>query len=427
VSAAGGPATPVTTLERSHGENAHRWPYFLPDGRHFVFFVRCSKQEFQGFYVGSLDSKHKKFLLTGAGSATYADPGYLLFVRGGTLMAQRFDPKSLQIKDEPLSVGHQVRYEGNMQSEFSLSTDGILAFRAAGSTKSQQVWINRQGRQLESVSVPDGYYPFRLSPNEKILAGDRLDPQSRQGDVWLLELSRGILSRFTSDPSYDYLPVWSPDGSQIVFSTNRNGPLDLYMKSLSGTGEEEALLKSDSGKGPTDWSSDGQFILYESFDSKTNTSDLWVLPLSNRQPRPFLQTAFDERQGQFSPDGRWVAYSSDESGRYEVYVQSFPTPGGKRQISTNGGTEPQWRRDGKELFYLGTDQKLMVAEVKSGSAFDADVPKRLFETRALGLGAQFSGHYFLSSNGQRFLLAFPEETRSEPINIVVNWTAGLKH
>jgi Tol biopolymer transport system component len=425
LSAGGGPATPVTTFERLHGENSHRWPYFLPDGQHFVFFVRCSKQEFQGFYVGSLGTKDKKLLLRGAGSVAYADPGYLLFVRDGTLMAQHFDAKGLQMTGESFSVAQQVGYEGNMQSEFSLSTDGILTYRRAGSTRSRLVWFNRQGKQLESVSLPDDYGDFRLSPNEKMLAGFRLDFQSRQGDVWLFELSRGVLSRFTFDPSYDYEPVWSPDGSRIVFATNRNGPLDLYVKGLNGTGEDEALLKSDARKLPTDWSPDGQFILYESFDSKTSKNDLWVLPVDNRQPRPFLQTEFDERQGHFSPDGRWVAYCSDESGRYEVYVEGFPTPGGKRQISINGGTDPKWRRDGKELFYLRTDHQLMAVEVKSGSAFESDVPKALFETQVLTAGVTFLSHYVVSNNGQRFLLAIQEEAKSEPINIVFDWTTEL--
>jgi serine/threonine protein kinase len=425
VSAAGGPPTPLTTFEQLHGENSHRWPYFLPDGKHFVFFVRSSKQEFQGFYVGLLGTKDKKLLLRGAGSVAYADPGYLLFVRDGTLIAQHFDAESLRVTGEPFSVAQPVGYAGNLWSEFSLSTNGILTYRRAGSTRNRLIWFSRQGKQLESVSVPDDYEPFRLSPNEKILAGSRLDPQTRQGDVWLFELSRGVLSRFTFDASYDYLPVWSPDGSRIVFATNRNGPLDLYMKALNGTGEDEALLKSDTRKLPTDWSPDGQFVLYESFDSKTSKNDLWVLPVGNRHPKPFLHAEFDERQGHFSPDGRWVAYCSDESGRYEVYVEGFPTPGGKRQISINGGTDPEWRRDGKELFYLRTDHELMAVEVKSGSAFESDVPKALFETQVLTAGVTFLSHYVVSSNGQRFLLAFQEETKSEPINIVVNWTAEL--
>ena len=425
VSATGGPATPVTTLDPLHAENSHRWPYFLPDNRHFVYWVRCSMQEFQGLYLGSLGSKDKRLLLSDAGTVAYTDPGYLLFVRDGTLLAQRFDVKSLRTTGEPFSIAQQIGYEGSLQSHFSISENGILTYRRPSRNKSQLAWFNREGKQLESIAVLGEFDDPRLSPDEKMLAGDRLDPQTQQGDIWLFEFSRKIQSRFTLDPSYDYLPVWSPDGRHIVFTTNRNGPLDLYMKALSSTGGDEALLKSGTNKVPTDWSRDGKFILYQMTDSKTGKRDLWVLPMGDRQPRPFLQSEFDEFLGKFSPDGRWVAYSSGESGRYEVYVQSFPTPGDKRQISASGGTEPNWRRDGKELFYLGTDHKLMAVEVKSGSSFETTDPQSLFELRTL-MPTGERGHYTVSADGQRFLVnMILEEAKPEPINIVVNWTAEL--
>jgi len=235
-------------------------------------------------------------------------------------------------------------------------------------------------------------------------------------------LSRGITSRFTFEPSYEFRPVWSPDGSRIVFASTREGPADIYLKVSSGTGQSEAVVKSSTPKEPKDWSRDGRFILFESIDPKTNRHDLWVVPPSgDRQPVPFLQTLFDERQAQFSPDGRWVAYVSDESGRSEVYVQSFPKPGSKSMISTDGGTEPRWRRDGKELFFLAVDGKLMTAQVKGGSTFEANVPKALFATLPLR-----ESDYAVAADGQRFLFSTSvKNAAAEMITVVINWTAEL--
>jgi Tol biopolymer transport system component len=424
ISTAGGEATPVTTLDRSHQENSHRWPYFLPDGRHFLYFVRSAQRDQQGLYVGSLDSKDKKRLLSAAGSTAYVAPGYLLFVRDGMLVAQPFDAGRLQITGEPFSVAQRVGYDSNMLSNFSVSDTDVLTYRR-GDMNTQLIWVDRGGKQLGSIAAPPDYERPQLSPDEKRLAGARLDPETGAGDIWLLELSRGTLSRFTFDPWYDYLPVWSPDGSRIVFASNPDGPTDLYLKALSGTGQSGVLLKSSTPKEPNDWSLDGRFILYDNLDLRTKKRDLWVLPLSgDRQPRPFLQTPFDERQGRFSPDGRSVAYVSDESGRFEVYVQSFPTPGGKWQISTEGGSDPRWRRDGKELFYRAADGKLMAVEVKGGSIFEARSPKVLLATPPLNF---FDRNYAVTADGQRFLISTPvRDASSEMITVVINWTAELR-
>jgi Tol biopolymer transport system component len=248
-------------------------------------------------------------------------------------------------------------------------------------------------------------------------------------DVWLIDVGRGVTSRFTFGAAANIGPVWSPDGSWIVFSSNRKGTGNLYQKASSGAGSDELLLESSLQKVPIDWSPDGRFLLYMQVDPKTGL-DLWVLPLfGERKPFPFVNTSFDERNGKFSPDGRQVAYQCDESGRFEVYVQPFPGPGGKSQVSTGGGIEPRWRRDGKELFYIAPDGKLMAAPIQgAGQTLEAGAPVALFQTRIVGGGTAISKQqYAVAPDGQRFLINITaDESTASPITIVTNWTAGLK-
>ncbi|HEV8370538.1 MAG TPA: hypothetical protein VGQ39_21485, partial [Pyrinomonadaceae bacterium] len=252
------------------------------------------------------------------------------------------------------------------------------------------------------------------------------DSQTGRNDIWLFDLARGVPTRFTTDPASDSSPLWSPDGTQIVFASTRQGVSDLYIKTASGVGNEELLLKSAETKVPDDWSPDGKFIVYESRNPKTKL-DLWLLPTSgDRQPVPFLHTDFNEQQAQFSPDGKWVAYTSDISGKYEVYIQPFPAFAGPLRVSTAGGVQPQWRRDGHELFYIATDRKLMAVEVKPGTTFEAKTPQALFSTRALTF-VEFRTHYAVARDGQRFLINAPiEDTNTAAISVLVNWTNGLK-
>jgi serine/threonine protein kinase/Tol biopolymer transport system component len=298
VSTAGAAATPATKLDPSGQENSHRWPHFLPDGRHFVFFVRSAQREVQGIYVGSLDAQERKRLVSESSSVAYALSGHLLFVREGTLLAQPFDLQRLSFTGEALPIAEQVRVYNTANADFSVSGNGVLAYRRSSVVNRQLIWFDRRGNQLGAIAVPSDFVGIRLSPDEKRVAGIQVDTQTRAGDIWLVDLSRGGASRFTSHPSYEWRPVWSPDGSRIVFGTNRDGPLDLYLKALSGSGQDEALLKSDTQKNPNDWSRDGQFILYDNLDQKTNKLDLWALPLAgDREPFPLMQTEFDEQQG----------------------------------------------------------------------------------------------------------------------------------
>jgi serine/threonine protein kinase len=430
VSATGGEPTPVTALDQSRAESSHGWPQFLPDGHHFLFFAQSAQPGNSGIYAAALDSAQRRRLVAAGSSALYA-AGHLLFVREHTLMAQPLDTGSLQLRSEAFPIAEHVGVSvASSQSLFSVSEDAVLAYDSSGPRGyTQLVWFDRTGRELGTV-VP-GSGPRTIYSNVEIeaqgtrIAVDRRDPQTATRDIWLFDPARGSESRLTFDPATDASPVWSPDGSRVIFFSARDGVWNLYSKVATGAGKDEVLLKSNGSKIPCDWSLDGRYILYLEWDPKTKW-DLWVLPTEgDRKPVPIVRTPFDESHGQFSPDGRWLAYSSYESGREEVYVEPF-TPGspttGKWQISTNGGTVPRWRRDGKELFYMTLDRKLMAVEVADGATFRAGASRPLFQTRAAGFM-----RYDVTADGQRFLVntAIEEHTSSFP-TVVLNWTAGLK-
>jgi serine/threonine protein kinase/WD40 repeat protein len=440
VSASGGLPTPVTRFDPVRGESSHRWPYFLPDGRHFLYVVASfgsgGQEEKHGIYLGSLDSKEEKFLLRAKSSVAYspsfakASEGYLLFFRERNLLAQPFDVKSLRIMGDPLLVAEEIQYFSNIASAvFSASENGVLLYQAwSASGVSQLVWFDRSGKEVGSLGAPGDQSNPRISPDGKRVALDIIDPQAGNRDIWIYETSGGIPTRFTSDPGLEGGPIWSPDGSRIVFIAVRKGHVQLYQKSSSGAGSEEPVLESERTKVPTDWSLDGRFILYRAFDATTNL-ELWALPVGgDRKPTPFIKTAYGVTQGQFSPDGRWVAYASNESGKWEIYVASFPGPGGNWKVSSAGGSEPRWRRDGKELFYLAPDGKLMALDVKEGATFEAEVARPLFQTRRrehTSAADLFS--YDVSPDGRRFLVNTDVGEVAPPsLTLVVNWTAGLK-
>jgi Tol biopolymer transport system component len=422
VSATGGEVKQLTTLDESRRETSHRSPFFLPDGRHFLYIVRSVQpRENNEIYVGSLDSKEPKRITSADSDASYAPPGYVLFVREGTLMAQTFDADRREVTGEAFPIIERIRFRpGPGLAEFSVSSNGVLVYMTGNLVPNQLTWFDRSGKQLGTAGPPGAYNFPRLSPDEKRVAVERIDPPAVSSDIWLIELARSVASRFTSDPGNDFFPVWSPDGSRIAFSSNREGQFNLYQKLSSGAGGDEELLKSGETKFMEDWSPDGQFILYRTQGGKTR-ADIWVLPLfGDRKPSSLLQTDFAENWARFSPNGKWIAYQSDETRTREVYVREFQGSSGSWRVSTGGGVIPRWRRDGKELFYNGGG-KLMAVDVKeNGSSFEAGIPKVLFEgIRALS--------YDVSGDGQRFLIAVPvEESTPESITVVLNWTADLK-
>ena len=441
VPAAGGPATPVTTLEKSRGETVHNWAQFLPDNRHFLYLARSTQAEHEGVvYLGSLDGSPPTRLFAADSQATYAAPGYLLYMRAGTLVAQPFDADTFRVTAEPVPVARQVDYNAaSRRGAFSVSQTGVLAYRPMGGTQ-RLTWLDRSGRTLESIGPPGYYLNPALSPDEKRVAVARLDPETGAQSIWLIELARGIASRFTFDRSLDDRPLWSPDGSRVVFESNRGGTSNFYEKASNGTGRDDLLLGTVGvGGTPLDWSRDGGFLLYAPgiLDSSAKRG-LWMLPLTgDRTPVPLAQpeaadmrsrVSLDDGQSRLSPDGRWIAYAGRESGEREVYVRPFPSGEGKWQVSAHGGWEPQWRGDGKELFYLA-DQTLMSVAIKADSTFEPSAPTVLFETRQFGLAPHplVRNEYVVTADGQRFLInQRAGGTSAAPITIVFNWSAGLK-
>ena len=428
VSAAGGLPVAVTKLDVSTKEQAHHFPYFLPDGRRFLYAGRAGLNENSRILVGSLDSNETERLMNFTSNAIYVAPGYLLTMRQLTLVAQRFDPEKLELSGDAFPVVEGVdSIPGLGFGLFSVSQTGVLVYRSGSGGNVDLAWFDRAGKRLGTLGPAAAFNNPSLSPDEKRLAVSMIDPLGRlTSDIWLIDLASGSRTRLTFDSGAESSPTWKPDGSFIVFHTSRDGPLNIYQKAANGAGSEEPLFRSDNSKNPTDWSADGKYILYQEQSPKTGY-DLWVLPLSGEQkPSPFLQTNSVEVQGRFSPNGKWVAYTSNESGTYQVYVRSFPS-GGQWQISDNGGGDPKWRRDGKELFYISSDRKLMAVEVKGeGSTFESSVPKTLFEMRIRGLPGP-RNYYDVSHDGQRFLVAStPEEAATQPMTVVLNWQSAVK-
>jgi Tol biopolymer transport system component len=428
VSAAGGIPSAATTL--GEGETGHARPFFLPDGRHFVYRVTTGGAQRAPAYVTALGSSERTRLMDVESTNVLYSNRHLLFLRETTLMAQPFDPERLALVGDAFPVVEHVQTSGAPSyGFFSASNAGVLVYQTgtAGGTP-QLMWLDRTGRPVASVGSAAAYGDLVLSRDGKKAAVTLT--QQGGADVWLVDLDRGGLpTRFTFNEANDISPIWSPDGTRIVFASNRNGvssPFDIYQKASSGTGAEEVVLADRLAKLPTSWSADGRFILYTSA-----AIDLWILPLSgDKKPFPFLQTRFTETQGQFSPDGRWIAYVSNESGLNEVYVAPFDdtggVPAGKWQVSTNGGGAPRWRPDGKEIFFLTSDSMLMAAEVSArGSALEVGAVKPLFSIRP---PATPRSNYQVSTDGRRFLVNMgPVQTAAPtPITVVLNWTADLK-
>ncbi len=451
VAAAGGTPSPITS------DGAAVWPSILPDGHHFVYLYASSRRSGTGIYLGSTETDEQKLgkkLLGDLSAAVYArspdsTSGYLLFVRGAsalpggtsTLMVQRFDARRLELVGEAVPIAEQVSNTG-----FSVSSTGTLVYQAGtanastggsrGNIQGQLTWFDREGKALGSVGDPGLYRTLALSPDGKRVAIERADSQNPGNrNIWLYDFARGVTTRFTFDSNWDSSPIWSPDGSRIAFSSNRSGTFDLYEKASNLAGEDEVVFKSNDAKLPTSWSSDGRFLLYQN----TGTSQVWILPLNgggDRKPVAMEHSQFNESYGKFSPDGRWIAYASEESGKNQVYVQPFEpsaamgsTSGGrapitgKWMVSKDGGGTPLWERDGKELFYLSLDGDAMAVDVNTSGVFQAGVPKILFK---LPSGVIF---WDISPDGKRFLMVAPAPSglSAQPkFTVVLNWQASLK-
>jgi eukaryotic-like serine/threonine-protein kinase len=432
VTPTGGPATAVTNKEPWEG--SHRYPLFLSDGRHFLFSSIGSSKG-SGVYAGSLGDKTKKLLIRMNTGAVYAPPGYLLFSDGDRLLGQAFDEKRLEVSGQNFVVAEHVGRSSTSRSAVSASGNDTIAYAGTLTANGRLTWFDRSGKASGSVGQEGYYSDFSISPDQKSVAGSLLDFKTGGVDLWMTDLLRGATIRFTNSPGglLSASAIWSPDGKRVAFRTNIVTSNEIYQRSASGGGNNEPLTTQESLRAgqvnsgnivPSDWSPDGRHILFSVPAASGN--EIWLLPLTgDRKPIKFLATPADELHGNFSPNGHFVAYTSNESGKFEVYVQTFPLSDVKKQVSTNGGYEPRWRADGREIYYLSEDRKLMAVSVGPGPSFG--VPQPLFQTRVASGVTAIRTHYVPNRDGQRFLIntqiADPAPT---PITVVLNWTSGLK-
>jgi len=442
VSASGGGATLLTKVDPAKRETGHGYPQFLPDGNRFLYYVDSSDQNVRAVYASSLGNPgQRQLIVRTAAKAVYVPPrasfpGYLLWMQEQTLLAQRFNADSLKLEGDPVSVAEEVGLNPTnpMRAAFWASDAGLLTyFSNPASLKRSIVWIGQDGKQLGEAAAEDNFYTLALAPGAERIAVERGEAGSGRinRDVWLRDIARGVMTHLTFDPARDGYAVWSPDGKQVVFASDReNGIAQLYRKDASGAGQEERITEGPNSKIPLDWSKDGKYLLYREENPVTNR-DLMALPLQgDRKPIPVVNTQFNESTGAISPDGRWVAYASNDSGRFELYVQAFPGggdgPKGRWQVSSGGAYEVKWRGDGKELYYESQDGKMMAAAIQAGpQGIRAETPRVLFlaEFRNGAL------HEFdVTPDGRRFLLILDSRTegRTERLTVVSNWQAALR-
>lgn len=423
VPAAGGTPVTVTGLDKSRNENSNRYPWFLPDQRHFLYMGRSNDGEKTAVFVGDLESKERKQLVSGDTTAAYAPPiggypGYLLFMRDRTLMAQPFDAGKLATTGEAVPVAEQVNHVTNLYGVFGVSETGVLAYITGGGGGDEQItWFDRSGKNLGTVGPPGFFQWASLSPDGSTVVMDRRDLQTASSDLWLHDLVRGTTSRFTFGATARF-PIWSPDGVRVAFvASPKDRKSGLYVKSANGTGVERPIEDSPSQR-PTDWSRDGRYILAE-----TNGGGIWVHPqFGDKKPFAYVPSSFSEGEAKLSPDGKWLAYRSNESKRLEIYVVSFPTPDAKFQISTNGGRIPVWSRDGRELYFISADSKMMAVKINTaGGKFQASVPQPLFDVRL-----ENNPNFDVSKDGRFLIPTAVGESENVPMTVVLNWQAGLK-
>ncbi|HEX5160492.1 MAG TPA: protein kinase [Steroidobacteraceae bacterium] len=431
VAAAGGEPVPVTTLDAERGENSHRFPHFLPDGRHFLFTARAARRENTGIYVGSLDSGRVKWLLPALSPAVYVPPGYVLFVRDGALLAQRFDARTLALSGDARAIYSGIDHQPHgAEAAFAASADGtVLAWTREVARELQ--WYDRDGAPLGVIAANAGYEQLRLSPDGKRAAVVMPDGDTGNRDIWVVELESGALTRLTSHPANDWFPVWSPDGSELLFASERDERTGLYRTPSSGAASDDPQLVLAADRTtwrehfPTDWSADGQYAVFHAFPQGRNRGGgMYLLPLHGaRTPRRLTEGSFTEWIGSFSPDGKWLAFVSDESGADEIYVRSLASS--KRyRVSVGGGGHPRWRRDGRELFFISPDNRLMSSTVDLAGDFTHLPPRPLFT----GCGSRplaWDSNYDITADGSRSLWRCNSGS-ADTGTVAVDWQSALR-
>ena len=420
VAASGGEPAPLTNIDTEKQQSAHYYPDALPDGRRFLFYAFGKLPQYSGTYVGSMDSKDQRLLIQGIGEAIYRAPGYLIYPREGTLFGQRFDTRSLESTGEPKRLAENlITNPIGHPAEFSASLNGILAYRTALSRGRRLTWMDRHGNRLKVTSASGEIRDPRISPDGSRVLYWRFEPgREGGGDIWMLDLDRDISSRVTFTGQTG-TSVWSPDGSRIAFSTRAG----IAVQPVIGIRASEDLYTVPPGQQEVnDWSPDGQWIVYEARSAPGATFDLWLLPTDNRRgPEVLRRSDFNERQACFSPDSKLVAYTSDESGRSEIFVQALSDPAERWQISSQGGYHPRWRHDGRELFYLSPDGNLMGVELTLRPRLKAGAPYTVFDADWTD---QRNSYYDSAHNGQRFLIVSTVYADNPPpITVLTNWQA----
>jgi serine/threonine protein kinase len=424
---AGDASSTCSSLFTATGNFSYDFPSFLPDGRHFLYSSNTLKGP--GVFVGSLDGKgpqDSKLLLPEVSTAVFApssdpDEGYVVFMRENALLARRLDTRRLELEGEETQLGEVSRVFGF--PSFSASRNGLLVYSGATFRKIQPTWMDSSGNIVGKLGAPDIFIELALAPDGRRTAATVHSVQANGSNIWVLEPT-GVTNPVTFDKTgWTQSPIWSPDSAQIAFASFRSGAaLDLYRKQSSGAGEDELLYTSSENKRPTSWSRDGRYLLY-AVSSRKSKTDLWVLPIEGaREPRAFLSTEFDERNGQFSPDTHWVAFESDESGSVEIVVRPFPDSSkGKVVVSKGGGRSPRWRDDGRELYYLSADGSVMAVEVAAGPVFQPGMTRRLFQV------SDYADSLDVTAGGKKFLIGIPTaDSVPTPFTVLMNWQTSLK-
>ena len=408
---------------------------FLPDGRRFIFTAFRGSAQADGLYAASLDAHDEKIILPGVYSnAAYVPPGFILYSRDGDLRAQHVDPKSLKAEGDPIRLADRVQYDpdGNTALFAVSDTGSLLYLEGEGAGKTELAWVSRDGKDIGTIAPPAMFYTPRLSHDEKRVAVDLSDAQTASGDIWIFDLVHGVSTRLTYDPANESAPQWSPDDRRIFFFSEKRGHRDLYDRPSSGTGAEELLLADGTAKVPIAVSPDGQLLAYMVFDPTKKNTDVWLMQLASRKTTPLLTTPFNEGGLQFSPNGKWIVYSSDESGRNEIYLQQFPDSTGKWIVSRGGGMMPAWSADGRQIYYISPERKMMSVPVSLGTSFDAGMPVALFDAhvRQISTAAVVTvplRQFAVTRDGSKFLLnRVVGEEGTRPMTLVQNWSSGLE-